>query len=77
MLSDREQRVVTVLGLVMVFIPLLLWVSWTTEIYYVLLILWGTCFWVIAAMCHQPWRHWYWLRVVVAAAAMVVQRRVK
>jgi hypothetical protein len=77
MLSHREQTALTILGLAMVFLPLLLWVSWTRDVYYIILILWGSCFWLIAAICHQPWRRWYWLRVVLAVAGMAAQRRTK
>ncbi|GEM_PF-3102282 len=59
MFSDREQRVLSALGLIMVIIPLLLWMSWTKDVFYILLIVWGACFWIIAAICHQPWRRWF------------------
>ena len=59
MFSVREQFILSILGLVMVILPLLLWVSWSKDVFYILLILWGSCFWVIAAICHQPWRRWF------------------
>jgi len=63
MLSDREHLALTILGLMMVFLPLFLWVSWSKDVFYILLILWCSCFWIIAAICHRPWRRWYWLRL--------------
>lgn len=58
MFSDREHLVLSILGLTMVVIPLLLWMSWTKDVFYILLIAWGSCFWAIALMCHRPWRRW-------------------
>lgn len=43
----------------MVILPLLLWMAWSKDVFYILLILWGSCFWAILAICHQPWRRWF------------------
>ncbi len=51
-----ELWIFTILGMIMVFALLALWVSWTPAIFYGLLILIAACYGGVLLICRRPFR---------------------